>query len=247
MKPMKTISENMIPKNEMPARRAGGFTLIELLVVISIISVLATFTIVALKGVSKAKKISTARAELEQVQAALEDYYAKNHVYPPGNQNAASVYSATQDRRAQFNQLYYELSGVTINGGNFVTLDGTASIPVAQVNPAYGVAGFLNCSKGSGEDASPAVNCLHKLTTSQYYYPVTNNVTALTTVLVTSVNGPDDNYQPVGLVGINPIRYVYPGVNNPSGYDLWVQLVISGKTNLVCNWSKSVQVNNPLP
>ena len=25
------------------------------------------------------------------------------------------------------------------------------------------------------------------------------------------------------------------------------QLVIGGKTNLICNWSKQVQINNPLP
>ncbi|MBW8863318.1 MAG: type II secretion system protein, partial [Verrucomicrobia bacterium] len=157
----------MIPKNEMPVRRAGGFTLIELLVVIAIIGVLAAFTVVSLKGISKAKKISSAKADLEQVKAALEDYYAKYHVYPPGNQNAASVYSATQDRRAQFNQLYYELSGVKINGANFVTLDGSASIPVASVTLAYGVGWFVNCTKGSGEDAAPAHNCLAKINAQQ--------------------------------------------------------------------------------
>ena len=33
--------------------------------------------------------------------------------------------------------------------------------------------------------------------------------------------------------------------NNPSTYDLYIQLMINGKTNLICNWSKQVQVNNP--
>ena len=57
----------------------------------------------------------------------------------------------------------------------------------------------------------------------------------------------DDAYQPLKAPGLNPFRYVYPGVNNPSSYDLWVQLVIGGKTNLVCNWSRQVQINSPLP
>jgi len=42
MKPMKTISQNMIQKIKMPARRRA-FTLIELLIVISIIGLLAAF------------------------------------------------------------------------------------------------------------------------------------------------------------------------------------------------------------
>jgi len=245
MKPMKTIFENMVPKNEMQVRRTGGFTLIELLVVIAIIGVLAALTVAGLGGIGKSKKISSARADLEQIKAALDDYYAKYHVYPPANQRPNSDYTPQNDR-AQFNQLYYELSGVTINGANFVTLDGTASIPIASVNAAYGVAGFLNCSKGSGEDASPAISCLHKLVPAQYYYPVTN-ITVPTTILVTSVGGPDDTYQPLKMSGVNPVRYVYPGVQNPGSYDLWVQLVISGKTNLVCNWSKNVLINNPIP
>jgi hypothetical protein len=61
------------------------------------------------------------------------------------------------------------------------------------------------------------------------------------------VGGPDQSYQPLAAPGINPFRYVYPGTNNPNSYDLWVQLVISGQTNLVCNWSKQVQINTSLP
>ena len=49
-------------------------------------------------------------------------------------------------------------------------------------------------------------------------------------------------------VGINPWRYNSSNpTNNPGAYDLWVQLSISGKTNLICNWNKQVQYNSPLP
>jgi len=47
--------------------------------------------------------------------------------------------------------------------------------------------------------------------------------------------------------GLNPIRYVYPGTNNPASYDLWVQLQIGGKKYLVCNWNKAALVNTPYP
>ena len=74
------------------------------------------------------------------------------------------------------------------------------------------------------------------------YY--TNN--SIFGLLVTSVGGPDPNYSPLP-GGVNPFRYVYPGTNNPNSYDLWVQLVIRGKTNLICNWNKQVTVNSPQP
>jgi hypothetical protein len=54
-------------------------------------------------------------------------------------------------------------------------------------------------------------------------------------------------YQPLGVPGLNPWRYVSPGVNNPTAYDLWIQLSISGKKYLVSNWSKTVLIDSPLP
>ena len=235
----------MITKNKIQARRA--FTLIELLVVISIIGVLATFTIVSVQAIAKNRKISTARGELIQIESALEDYKAKYGTYPPGNNGnyAAPVYGS------MLNQLYYELSGTTSSGGNFVTLDGSAqlnssTIKVADVSTAFKVGGFVNCTKGSGEEAATAKSFLPGLRPNQYFYPVTNNGIP-TTILVTSVGGPDDTYKPLSAVGINPIRYQYPGTNNPNSYDLWVQLQISGKKYLVSNWSKSALVNTTYP
>jgi hypothetical protein len=68
--------------------------------------------------------------------------------------------------------------------------------------------------------------------------------------LVTSVGGPDQNYlSQLSLPGFggNPFRYTYPGTNNPNSYDLYVQLSISGKHYLVCNWSQQNIINSPLP
>lgn len=252
IKPMKTNSDKwrvaggkLAATRGEKSRHAFGFTLIELLVVISIMGVLAGLTIPVLKSLKAAQYKKVARAELVRLETALENYKAKYGVYPPGNKNAPT---ATY-QPALFSQLYYELSGTTINGGDFVTLDGRSAIsisPVNLVNTAYGVGGFVNSTKGGGEDAEAAKNFLTELKQNQYNEYVTNN-NVRTTELVTSVGGPDDSYQPLKAPGLNPFRYVYPGVNNPGSYDLWVQLVISGKTNLICNWSKQVQINNPLP
>lgn len=222
-----------------------AFTLIELLVVIAIMAIIAAFIFPVTGMVKRQQYIHTAQAELNQIELALDNFKAQYGVYPPCNQNPASFY-APPAYASMLNQLYYELSGVTNNGTYFVTLDSASKIPVASVNTAFGVGGFINCSKGAGEDATSARNFLLGLKANEINQFVTNNGIQ-TAVLVTSVGGPDAAYQPLNASGINPFRYVYPGTNNPGGYDLWVQLVIKGKTNLICNWTKQVEINSPQP
>ena len=99
---------------------------------------------------------------------------------------------------------------------------------------------------GAGEDAPVARSFLSGLKARQFMSVSNNGVSVY--VLMASVGGPDDSYKPFfGTPGFNPWRYVCPGVNNPSSYDLWIQLSIGGKMNLICNWSKQVQFNSPLP
>jgi hypothetical protein len=46
---------------------------------------------------------------------------------------------------------------------------------------------------------------------------------------------------------MNPIRYNSSSpTNNPNSYDLWIDVVIDGKTNRISNWSKErVIVSTP--
>lgn len=214
------------------ARRQGagrsGFTLIELLTVIAIIGALAGLTLVVTKDINITKARSAATAELNQIENALENYKAKYGVYPPSN---ANTYPAPLTN-SLLPQLYYELSGVSNNGTVYVT---------------FGVNGFLNCTKGNGEEIIPAQNFLLGWRAKQI--ASVNDGGVLVSILTTSVGGPDASYMPLGpgTAGINPFRYVYPGINHPESYDLYVQLVISGKTNLICNWTKQVILNSPLP
>jgi prepilin-type N-terminal cleavage/methylation domain-containing protein len=217
---------NRLTKNTSQVQRRAGFTLIELLVVISIMGTLAALTFPALKAVERKKKLEIAGAELGQIAHALDNYKAKYGVYPPANAG-----------NSMLSQLYYELSGTTNTGTNYITLDGASQILIGDVNTAFGVGGFINCSKGHGEDAPAARNFLPGLSSKMIYYPVTNNGIA-TTMLVTSVGGPDDSYRPLIASGLNPFRYAYPGTNNPNGYDLWIDLQINGKTNRISNWSR---------
>lgn len=212
------------------ARCNGAFSLIELLTVIAIMAILAGFTMVVISGISRTKYRSIANAELGQIESALEDFKAKYGVYPPANANLGGITRP---------QLYYELNGVTNDGTYYTTLDNSAKIAVNQVQAAFGVGGFINCSKGSGDDASPARNFLQGLKQNRIASMLSNGIAVSN--LVTSVGGPDVKFTP------NPFRYMYPGTNNPASYDLYVQLVISGQTNLICNWSKEVIKNSPLP
>ncbi len=229
-------------------RTLAAFTLIELLVVISIIAVLAAFTIPVLNTVARKKVLDRTRAEMAQIETAIDSYKAAYGFYPPSNPKYLPNNSTTWDQ-AMISPLYFELLGTTNNNGTYYTLDGSASIGADPLNmqSAFGVSGFVNSSKtGAAEDAPAARNFLPALNSNRFSSASNNTVVA--TVFVASVGGPDVKYHPFhDTPGFNPWRYVSPGVNNPNSYDLWVQLVISGKTNLVCNWSKQVQLNSPLP
>jgi prepilin-type N-terminal cleavage/methylation domain-containing protein len=213
-----------------------AFTLIELLVVIAIIGVLAALIIPVAGSVGRVKKINTAQAELQQLETALENYKAKYGVYPPSN--AAGVVT---------NALFYELTGVTnVNNSYYQPLDGSAIVNVSDYTGRFGLGGVVNCSKGGGEDAVYAKDFLPGLKANEIA-STTNGSGSTFFYLVTSVSGPDITYQPLPGYSFNPFRYLYPGINNPNSYDLWVKLVINGQTNLVSNWSQQVQHNTSLP
>jgi len=59
-----------------------GFTLIELTIVMAIIAVLATFSIVTFAGSQVKARDGRRKAELRQLQNALEAYYNDNKSYP---------------------------------------------------------------------------------------------------------------------------------------------------------------------
>jgi prepilin-type N-terminal cleavage/methylation domain-containing protein len=221
-----------------------AFTLIELLTVIAVIAVIAALILPVGSAVRRQAFIHNAQAQMSQLQTALERYKSAYGFYPPASLNGPLT-----------NQLYYELVGTT----NIAPPTALAPIyqplgnpsqqlTASQVNGAFGVNGFMNCAKpGGDESAQPARNFLPDLNTNQIS-AVTVGGTPVN-LLVTPSGGPDPSYNPLGPlppdhIGSNPWRYGYPGTNNPGSYDLWIQLDIAGSSNLICNWTKSVQINN---
>ena len=163
----------------------GGFTLVELLVVISIIGILAGFTIPALNSFKRSAVLNQTRAEMAQLQTALDSFKAAYGFYPPGNSGDSRI-----------NPLYFELMGtskIKIGGVDyFQTLDGSAQIKVVgEVSSAFsGLGGFINCMKpGAGEDAPAARSFISGLKSKQIG-SITNNGVGVT-VILGAVGGPD--------------------------------------------------------
>jgi len=226
-----------------------AFTLIELLTVIAIIGVIAALILPVAGAVKKHQYLYNTQAEMAQLETAIDRYKAACGFYPPSPNTPPTVGNPS----TLVNQLYYELVGTVLTNGGYTTLDGSASIDVAQVpNDFTGVGGFVNCTKpNGGEDASAARNFLPDLKPKQFWpQPGFTNTGATEGVnlLICSVGGPEVTYQPLGQQDRNPWRYNSSSpTNNPGSYDLWIQLSIGGKTNLICNWTKQVQINSPLP
>ena len=59
-----------------------GFTLVELLVVIAIIGILASIIVVSVSSARVKARDARRKADLTQVTAAIQLYYADNHAYP---------------------------------------------------------------------------------------------------------------------------------------------------------------------
>ncbi|MGB8368193.1 MAG: type II secretion system protein [Limisphaerales bacterium] len=225
-----------------------AFTLIELLTVIAIIGVIAALILPVAAAVKKHQYLYNTQAEMEKVETAIDRYKAAYGFYPPSPTTPPTAGNSS----TLFNQLFYELEGTTGDGiNNYTNLDGSDIIKATDVPLAFpGIGGFINCTKaGAGEDASVARNFLPDLKPNQIGRYCTNyNNTFGVTLLICSVGGPDPTYQPLGTQNLNPWRYNSSSpTNNPGSYDLWIQLSIGGKTNLICNWTKQVQVNSPLP
>jgi len=221
-----------------PRIRATAFTLIELIVVIAIIGILAGLIFPIVGAANKKKQISLAQTQLKDIENAIEGYKTKLGFYPPDNTN-----NVVQ------NQLYFELLGTTNDGVGkpaptlWVTMDGSAKIGTGtapNINAAFSVSGFANTStRAHSDDAGAAASTfLNNLTPNQIglLNPADQNIK----ILVCSVVWPSDRTQliPTADPSLNPWRYnsSHP-TNNTASYDLWVDLVIRGKTNRISNWS----------
>ncbi len=222
---MKTIS----PRQHLETGRAvWAFTLIELLVVIAVVAILAGLIIPITGAVQKTKIRTKARAELAEVATWIESYKAKMGHYPPDNPNNPLI-----------NPLFYELAGTTldVSATAYRALNNLSEpLPRTEVLTTFGIAGFVNSVRGAvGEDSVGARSFVR-----EFKHGRTAELPNKAKILTCSVVWPTSNpWQPTGEPGLNPFRYRSSNpTNNLGGFDLWVDVIVAGKTNRVCNWSK---------
>ncbi len=210
------------------ARRA--FTLVEMLVVIAVIAILAAMIFPAFGALKRKAAIQKAQTELQLVASAITDYKHQYGHYPPDHPANPTV-----------NGLYFELLGtvqkVTKKILYFETKNGDARIATNDVPLRFGQGGFVNCTKSGGDDnAQAAKKFLVELKPTQYGEIVPGSNIRL---LACSVKWSDNNTSPISTnPGLNPWRYVSSNpTNNPGEFDLWVDILVGGKTNRISNWS----------
>ncbi|HPY29447.1 MAG TPA: type II secretion system protein [Verrucomicrobiota bacterium] len=220
-------------------RPPTAFTLIELLVVIAIIGVLAGLMLPVGGRIKQTAQRNKARAELEQIAFAIETYKEKLGHYPPDAPNSPN--------RPRINPLFFELLGTKLVGGTYETLDGSGRIPTNNVASTFGtgVNGFINCTRAADADDAPAAQPFLRQLKPTQYGGITPGSDIC--VLTCSIRWPDNHaFQPIpAQKGLNPWRYVVTNpTNNPGAFDLWVDILVGGKTNRISNWSPQPQIVN---
>jgi len=200
------------------ARRSlsPAFTLVEMLVVIAIIGLLSAL-IAGLVGRAKNAEVRTrVKGELAQLETAIEHYKEKRGFYPPDNPGNPGT-----------NLLYYELSGMKLEGGIYKTIadDGT-TLPANAVQAAFGVPGIVNANSPDG--AEDAQNFHQALKTASQVREVDVNGVKVK-LLGMAISGPSGDFSPWYYNRSNP-------TNNPNSYDLWVEVFVSGHPKKFGNW-----------
>ena len=221
---------NKLRNNQSNVGGRLAFTLIELLVVIAIIALLAGMIFPITGAVNKAKIRSKTRAELGQVITFIESYKTKLGHYPPDNPNLNNPF---------ITPLYYELVGTKMTAADtYTTLDGgSPAVTKTELMATFGVEGFVNCTRGSGDEGPVAQNFARSMKPNQAAALTGGNVKVLVCTIPwpLSIQGPVTN--------MNPVRYNSSAPrHNKDGYDIWIDVIIAGKTNRFSNWSKTPEV-----
>jgi prepilin-type N-terminal cleavage/methylation domain-containing protein len=205
-----------------------AFTLIELLVVIGIIAILAAMVLAGAGGVMRKALVKRAEGELAQVEQAIGRYKADKGFYPPDNKVANNPVLPYP------NSLYYELVGANYDReqDEFSTLAGGAVVPAAALNAAFNTRGINNAGVAGNTEGLVAKNYLPDIKPDQHG-PGPGGLQ----ILGAALEGPT-------MVGeISPFFYVSSSpTNNPSTFDLWMDITVSSQTKRISNWSDEPEV-----
>ena len=196
------------------APRDRGFTLIEMLVVIGVIAILAGLILAALPAVKGNANRKRVKMELNKIETAINSYKAKKAVFPPDNPDTNYWWRSP---------LFYELTGtLQLQNGNYQSLfaPGDGDLTPAQIKTAFGMDGFLNTGPEKDE-----VDNFFKAALTPSLIGQDGDVK----ILIAPYKGPG------GEMG----RWYYNSskpVHNPGEYDLWTEIEMGGKREIIGNW-----------
>lgn len=200
-----------------------------MLVVIAIIGILAAL-IVGGAGYAVSKgRISRVQAERDALITAIQSYKKTKGFYPPDNPNTNTQSS-----------LFYELTGTTNDGGSsFGSKLTQETFLASDVTNLFGVGGFLNSSPDPNNINNFAPAIAKTGGTATFY--ISGNSGPTFTLFGVPVSGPSLTNSSTGK-SMNLWNYVSSNpTNNPGSYDLWMDVIYSGKTNRISNWSPEPQ------
>lgn len=209
------------------AREEGAFTLVELLVVIAIMGIVAAM-VLGMAGLAGAgerrKKVSTMR---DQLVTAIESYKKEHGFYPPDNTN-----------NCKLPPLYYELRGGTYDGAAKVFTGSFPPIPQANYLDIFGRNSIANSKPKDLDPENGDVKAMDHIVglRSQQSTNLTiippNEDAIFFTVGVEAAVGTDFKTNTWRYVSTNP-------TNNGIGhFDLWAEVTIKGKTEIIGNWNQ---------
>ena len=203
-----------------------AMTLLELLVVFAIMVIVAGL-VVGLAGVASEKgKISRAQAERDKLVMLIETYRAKVGMYPPENRQTPF--------RPEANSLFYELAGaVRYPGTPTIYSNVFGTVTDLELNAAFGVDGMINAITPT-EDVMDVKRVLKQVKPDQLAQVFGN-----TRSFVVPIDGLSGKPNPWKYkVGTNSVYTTptYKGMHNPETFDLWVEIVVRNKTNVIGNW-----------
>jgi prepilin-type N-terminal cleavage/methylation domain-containing protein len=217
-----------------------AFTLIELLVTIAIIGALAAL-VLPLSGIATTKmRIARVKAELNRYVNAIESYKLETGEYPPdhGWMNLVSSNDwKLYHQRAALNPLAFELRGSVFSNQTFICVVDNETISATGFDKIFKRRGIRNSARFKNDIDFKGFTVKESEVEDVNPQEFGGSAEDELELLKVPVPGPF-MMESADKVKFNPWFYDASSTNrhNKNSYDLWAEILVQGKTNIIGNW-----------